>query len=161
MEHILTSKVDAIARAMLSPSFYERDAALARLRQLMEQPEAETFMDAEGAIDRALKDLGIPDHILGYSYLQVAIGAAVQEPELIHAITGRLYPLVAERCGTSCVRAERSIRHAIEQGWLRCDLSMHDRYFGGKVSASRGKPTNAEFIARLANIIRRQLTAAA
>lgn len=107
------------------------------------------------AIDRVLADLGVPDHLLGYRYLQTAIAMAVEEPDAVHCVTSLLYPGVARRYGTTAQLVERAIRHAVESGWSRCDRTMRERYFGGKIKPGRSKPTNAEFIARLANIIRR------
>ena len=110
--------------------------------------------DLAGRIDRVLSDLGVPDHLLGYGYLQTAIVRAVKEPESVHYLTGMLYPSVARRYGTTASLVERAIRHAVESGWNRCDEAMRDLYFGGKIRPGRQKPTNAEFIARVANIVR-------
>lgn len=110
--------------------------------------------DVKSAIDRALADLGVPDHLLGYAYLQTAINLVVEDPEAVHAITGFVYPGVAMHYGTTAQLAERAIRHAIESGWSRCDSAMRELYFGGKIRPGRQKPTNAEFIARIANIVR-------
>lgn len=110
--------------------------------------------DTKGGIDRALSDLGVPDHLLGYAYLQSAITMVVQQPEAAYAITGCVYPGVAMRYGTTAQLVERAIRHAVESGWSRCDSAMRDMYFGGKIRPGRQKPTNAEFIARIANIVR-------
>lgn len=112
--------------------------------------------DARSEIDRALADLGVPDHLLGYAYLQTAIAMVVDQPDAVHNITGAVYPAVARRYATTAQLAERSIRHAIESGWNRCDFAMQQLYFGGKIKPSRSKPTNAEFIARIANIVRGQ-----
>lgn len=105
-------------------------------------------------IDGALSDLGVPDHLLGYRYLQTAITQAVSDPELVYSVTSSLYPSVARRFGTTAQLVERAIRHAVESGWSRCDEQMRQRYFGGKIRPGRLKPTNAEFIARIANIVR-------
>ena len=110
--------------------------------------------DVRKAVDRALADLGIPDHLLGYAYLQTAIAMAVKEPEAVYAMTAFVYPGVAQHYGTTGRLAERAIRHAIETGWNRCDSAMRDLYFGGKIKPGRQRPTNAEFIARIANIVR-------
>jgi two-component system response regulator (stage 0 sporulation protein A) len=105
-------------------------------------------------IDRVLLDLGIPDHLLGYRYLQAAIMRVVREPELAYCLTGGLYPGVARQFGTTGNLVERAIRHAVESGWNRCEESMRRLYFGGKIRPGRQRPTNAEFIARVANIVR-------
>ncbi len=110
--------------------------------------------DVMAQIDRALSDLGVPDHLLGYRYLHFAISQAVKEPEAVYAMTNMLYPDVARRFGTTAQLVERAIRHAVESGWNRCDEEARQRYFGGKIRPGRLKPTNAEFIARIANIVR-------
>lgn len=110
--------------------------------------------DVKSAIDRALADLGVPDHLLGYAYLQTAITLVVEDPEAAYAITGFVYPGVAMHYGTTPQLAERAIRHAIESGWSRCDQAMRELYFGGKIKPGRQRPTNAEFIARIANVVR-------
>ncbi len=111
--------------------------------------------DVSNRIDQALCDLGVPDHLLGYRYLQAAIAAAAEEPDSIYCVTGLLYPSVARRFGTTSSLVERAIRHAVESGWSRCDQQMRQLYFGGKIRPGRQKPTNAEFIARIANIVRK------
>ena len=78
-----------------------------------------------------------------------------------NAITKVLYPQVAKTFGTTPSRVERAIRHAIEVAWNRGDLDVLDKYFGNTVSASKGKPTNSEFIARVANIVRQRMKNAA
>lgn len=110
--------------------------------------------DLKSAIDRALADLGIPDHLLGYAYLQSAITLVVENPEAAFTVTGLVYPGVAVHFGTTAQLTERAIRHAIECGWNRCDQAMRELYFGGKIKPGRQKPTNAEFIARIANVVR-------
>lgn len=113
--------------------------------------------DVSACIDRALSDLGVPDHLLGYGYLRTAIDIAVKDPDTVHYVTGLLYPRVAKYHAITPQMAERSIRHAIQNGWNRCDAAVHQLYFGGKIKPERTRPTNSEFIARLANIVRRQI----
>ena len=105
-------------------------------------------------IDQMLLDLGIPDNLRGFDYLRTAIEVCLQEPEAIHNMTTFLYPAVARCYGTQPHRVERTMRHAIQCGWTRCDLTMQEKYFGGKVDPNRCKPKNSEFIARATNIIR-------
>lgn len=111
-------------------------------------------MNVKTAVDRALADLGVPDHLLGYAYLQTAITLVVEDPVAAYSVTGFVYPGVADHYGTTPQLAERAIRHAIESGWSRCDRAMRELYFGGKIKPGRKKPTNAEFIARIANVVR-------
>ena len=98
--------------------------------------------------------VGVPAHIKGYQYLRCAIITAVIKPEIINAITKELYPGVAENFCTTPSRVERAIRHAIEVAWDRGDIDFLSTYFGSTVRNSRGKPTNSEFIAIIADKLR-------
>lgn len=93
----------------------------------------------------------MPAHIKGYQYLREAIIIAVNDIEVINAVTKVLYPAVAKRFGTTPSRVERAIRHAIEVAWDRGDLETLQKYFGYTVSNAKGKPTNSEFIAMIAD----------
>ena len=152
----LERKVEALLQFCTADCEQTRGKYHLRLQQLMAQQEPRNPLDTLDPIDRALADLGIPDHLLGYRYLQTAIALCLEDPQKVYSMTCELYPAVAHRHDTRAQLVERSMRHAIECGWVRCDLAMHQRYFGGKVDPNRCKPTNAEFIARICNIIRRQ-----
>ena len=93
----------------------------------------------------------MPAHIKGYQYLREAIIIAVKDMEVINAVTKVLYPAVAKRFNTTPSRVERAIRHAIEVAWDRGDLETLQKYFGYTVSNAKGKPTNSEFIALIAD----------
>jgi two-component system response regulator (stage 0 sporulation protein A) len=147
----LEQKVDILVRYCAAESEQARRYYHADLQSILTSGER---MDARRSIDRALSDLGIPDHLLGYAYLQAAIDLAVRQPEAAYAVTGCVYPAVAMRYSTTAQLVERAIRHAVERGWSRCDESMREMYFGGKLRPGRRKPTNAEFIARIANVVR-------
>ena len=97
------------------------------------------------------KPCGVPAHIKGYQYLREAIVIAVQDMEVINAVTKVLYPEVASRFSTTPSRVERAIRHAIEVAWDRGDLETLQKYFGYTVNSAKGKPTNSEFIAMIAD----------
>lgn len=148
----LEQKVDILVRYCAAET---EQARLHYRTDLVSLLTAVPRVDMRSSIDRALADLGIPDHLLGYAYLQAAISMVVREPEAAYAITGCVYPGVAMRYGTTAQLVERAIRHAVERGWSRCDEAMRERYFGGKIRPDRQKPTNAEFIARIANVVRR------
>lgn len=155
---VLEKKVDAIASYLLAGGHVQRNKALAELERLMETAAGDHRAKSIAEhIDGILLDLGVPENILGFGYLQTAISAAVDEPRMLERITSALYPAVAKVHGTTKTRAERAIRHAIECGWDRCDIDMQEKYFGGKISPTKGKPANGEFIARCANIIRRKI----
>ena len=153
----LERKVDALLQFCTAESEEARSRFQQSLQQFMQEDGADALGFRPDPIDRALSDLGIPDHLLGYGYLQTAIVLALEDSEMIHNVTCCLYPSVARRHDTRPQLVERSIRHAIECGWTRCDLRMQERYFGGKVDPDRCKPTNTEFIARIANVIRSQI----
>ena len=98
--------------------------------------------------------VGIPAHIKGYHYLRHAIIMCVNEPEMLNNITKGLYPAVAVRFDTTASRVERAIRHAIEIAWDRGDVDTLNSYFGYTIHNLRGKPTNSEFIALIADKLR-------
>ena len=100
--------------------------------------------------------MGIPAHIKGYQYLREAILIAVNDMDVINAVTKVLYPEVAKRFDTTASRVERAIRHAIEVAWDRGDLETLQKYFGYTVSNVKGKPTNSEFIAMIADRLQLQ-----
>lgn len=101
-----------------------------------------------------LLDIGVPEHLKGYDRLVTAICAVVDKPDLINAITKELYPMVAKKHQDTKSRVERSIRHCIEVAWIRGDLDTLQRYFGNTVDSCKGRPTNGELIARVANVVR-------
>ena len=100
-----------------------------------------------------LHEIGIPAHIKGYHYLRDAIMMAVNDMDVLNAITKILYPTVAKKYRTTSSRVERAIRHAIEVAWSRGKLDTLDELFGYTVSTGKGKPTNSEFIALIADTI--------
>ena len=95
-----------------------------------------------------------PAHIKGYQFLRDAILLTMNEPEYINAVTKRLYPEIAKKNGTTASRVERAIRHAIEVAWDRGDVDTLNSYFGYTIHNLRGKPTNSEFIAMIADKMR-------
>ena len=104
-----------------------------------------------------LHQIGVPAHIKGYHYLRDSIIMSVEHPEIINAVTKQLYPSVAKKYDTTSSRVERAIRHAIEVAWDRGDVDVLNSYFGYTIHISRGKPTNSEFIAMIADKLRLQL----
>ena len=117
-------------------------------------------LELESEITSLLHEVGIPAHIKGYQYLREAIIIAVNDMDVINAITKVLYPQVAKTFGTTPSRVERAIRHAIEVAWDRGDLDTLQRFFGYTVSNTKGKPTNSEFIALIADRLQLQLKSA-
>lgn len=122
--------------------------------------EGEESEDESQALERevtaVIHEVGVPAHIKGYQYVREAIVIAVQDMDVINAVTKVIYPEVARRYSTTPSRVERAVRHAIEVAWDRGDLETLQRYFGYTVSNTKGKPTNSEFIAMIADRIRLQ-----
>ena len=111
----------------------------------------------ESLVTSIIHEIGVPAHIKGYQYLREAIIIAVNDMDVINAITKVLYPQVAKTFQTTPSRVERAIRHAIEVAWDRGDLDTLQRFFGYTVSNTKGKPTNSEFIALIADKLQLQL----
>ena len=108
-------------------------------------------------VTEILHQIGVPAHIKGYHYLRDSIIMSIEKPEIINAVTKQLYPSVAKKYETTSSRVERAIRHAIEVAWDRGDVEVLNSYFGYTIQGSRGKPTNSEFIAMIADKLRLQL----
>ena len=111
----------------------------------------------ESLVTSIIHEIGVPAHIKGYQYLREAIIIAVNDMDVINAITKVLYPQVAKTFQTTPSRVERAIRHAIEVAWDRGDLDTLQRFFGYTVSNTKGKHTNSEFIALIADKLQLQL----
>lgn len=110
--------------------------------------------DLETQVTKIIHQIGVPAHIKGYQYLRSAIIMTMNDTELINSITKQLYPGVAKQYGTTSSRVERAIRHAIEVAWDRGDVDVINSFFGYTIQSSRGKPTNSEFIALVADSLR-------
>ena len=108
-------------------------------------------LDLETVVTDIIHEIGVPAHIKGYQYLREAIILTIKDMDIINAVTKVLYPEVAKRFGTTPSRVERAIRHAIEVAWDRGDIEVLQKYFGYTVSNIKGKPTNSEFIAMIAD----------
>ncbi len=110
--------------------------------------------DLEQDVTNMIHDIGVPAHIKGYQYLREAIMMSVNDPTMISSITKLLYPTIAKRFQTTPSRVERAIRHAIEVAWSRGRMETLDTLFGYTINTGKGKPTNSEFIALIADKIR-------
>ena len=122
-------------------------------------PRRNPQQSIEALVTGIIHEIGVPAHIKGYQYLREAIIIAVNDMDVINAITKVLYPQVAKTFQTTPSRVERAIRHAIEVAWDRGDLDTLQRFFGYTVSNTKGKPTNSEFIALIADKLQLQLKA--
>ncbi len=110
--------------------------------------------DMETQVTKVIHQIGVPAHIKGYQYLRTAILMTISDTEVINAVTKILYPSVAKKYQTTSSRVERAIRHAIEVAWDRGDIDTLNSYFGYTIQNNRGKPTNSEFIAMIADNLR-------
>ncbi len=112
--------------------------------------------DLEKDVTEMIHEIGVPAHIKGYQYLREAIMMSVEDVEMLNSITKVLYPTIAKRFQTTPSRVERAIRHGIEVAWARGRSETLEALFGYTISAGKGKPTNSEFIALIADRIRLQ-----
>ena len=118
---------------------------------------SETLADNESLITSAVCAVGIPARFKGYPFLRTSIDIVIRNPNAIHSITKKLYPTIAKKYNTTPNKVERNIRNAIEVAWDRGDLDTLQRFFGYTVSNTKGKPTNSEFIALIADKLQLQL----
>ena len=114
------------------------------------------YENLETDVTDIIHEVGVPAHIKGYQYLRDAIIMVIREPEMLNSITKILYPTIAKRNQTTPSRVERAIRHAIEVAWSRGNMDIINSLFSYTVSTGKGKPTNSEFIALIADKIRLQ-----
>ncbi len=112
--------------------------------------------DLERDVTDMIHEIGVPAHIKGYQYLREAIIMSVEDPDMLGSITKVLYPTIARKYQTTSSRVERAIRHAIEVAWNRGRMETLDAMFGYTINTGKGKPTNSEFIALIADKIRLQ-----
>ena len=150
---ILEMQVETLMRLCTACDQQSRDAARAELLGMLKKKNREAGADPEDLVREILLELGAPEHLLGHPYAVQAVLLVVHDRMYINNITFGLYPQLAARFDTTAARVERAIRHLIEVTWSRGDVDVLSRYFGNTVSPEKGKPTNGEFIARLANIV--------
>ena len=110
--------------------------------------------DLEKDVTDMIHDIGVPAHIKGYQYLREAIMISVEDTSILGSVTKILYPSIAKKFQTTPSRVERAIRHAIEVAWSRGRMETLDNLFGYTIDTTKGKPTNSEFIALVADKIR-------
>lgn len=115
---------------------------------------APTSKNLEVEVTRMIHQMGVPAHVKGYQYLRDAIVSVVVNISLLGAVTKELYPMIAVKYNTTPSRVERAIRHAIELAWDRGNVDFMNRFFGYTINIDRGKPTNSEFIAMVADKLR-------
>ena len=133
-----------------------KDVLRNRLRSSLSapvEPKSED-PDIETQVTKIIHQIGVPAHIKGYQYLRAAILMTIKDSDAINSVTKVLYPSVAKKYQTTTSRVERAIRHAIEVAWDRGDVDTLNSYFGYTIQNNRGKPTNSEFIAMIADNLR-------
>ena len=129
-------------------------SSLTRAHERVEASAYRIDADMEAQVTKIIHQIGVPAHIKGYQYLRCAILMTIDDGDIINSVTKVLYPAVAKKYQTTTSRVERAIRHAIEVAWDRGDVDTLNSYFGYTIQNSRGKPTNSEFIAMIADNLR-------
>jgi hypothetical protein len=122
--------------------------------QVGEEKRIAKEYNLEKDVTDMIHEIGVPAHIKGYQYLREAIMMSVEDVEMLNSITKILYPSIAKKYQTTPSRVERAIRHAIEVAWSRGKMETLDALFGYTINIGKGKPTNSEFIALIADKIR-------
>ncbi len=159
---ILEMQVEALMRLCTATDEKTKCEAREEIRFLLQgRRAAPTVTDPETLLRQILLELGAPDHLLGHPYVIQGVLLVIHDQMYINNITFGLYPQLAARFNTTASRVERAIRHLVEVTWNRGDMEVLCRYFGNTVSPEKGKPTNGEFIARLANLVRQKMKEAA
>lgn len=144
--------IDMLAERIIQLSGWRNETRVVKSRD-----STVTDTDLELMVTEIIHQIGVPAHIKGYHYLREAIILAVKNSEIINSVTKLLYPTVAKKHSTTSSRVERAIRHAIEVAWDRGDVDVLNSYFGYTIHNGRGKPTNSEFIAMIADKLRLRL----
>ena len=157
----LEMQVAALMRLCTAEKESDKQKARTEVMEYLSRSRRSVCADPEYLTRQILLELGAPDHLVGHPYVVQAILLVVENGMYIHNITFGLYPQLAARFDTTASRVERAIRNLIEVTWGRGDLDVLDRYFGNTVSAAKGKPTNGEFIARIANVVKQRMKEAA
>ena len=134
--------------------YFIHDTAQGHLRKSLVLKDSLAANDLEVDITNLIHEIGVPAHIKGYQYLREAIMMSVEDSEMMGSITKILYPTIAKKYRTTASRVERAIRHAIEVAWNRGRMETLDDMFGYTINTGKGKPTNSEFIALIADKIR-------
>ena len=137
-------------------AFISHLEAVIRLKQkeYAELNNVEGAASLESQVTKIIHTIGVPAHIKGYQYLRTAILYSIEDADMINSVTKILYPAIAKKYSTTTSRVERAIRHAIEVAWDRGDVETLNSYFGYTIQNERGKPTNSEFIAMIADNLR-------
>ncbi len=145
---------DSFSERLLQISGYETSKVQVKNKEMVYNEKAEKELSLEAKITEILREVGVPAHIKGYQYLRTSIIEVVNNIELLGAITKELYPSIAVKYSTTASRVERAIRHAIEVACNRGKIETINSIFGYTIHNNKGKPTNSEFIAMIADKLR-------
>ncbi|HEY5561066.1 MAG TPA: sporulation transcription factor Spo0A [Clostridiaceae bacterium] len=151
---IFIKRIRDMFNNILSSDKVKKTVSFDEAAELKYEPRFNTPHDLEMDITAIIHEIGIPAHIKGYMFLREAITMVVNNIDLLSAITKELYPNIAKKYNTTPSRVERAIRHAIEVAWGRGQVETIDKIFGYTIHNDKGKPTNSEFIAMVADKIR-------
>jgi len=145
---------ESFADRLMQISELETSKVQNKSKEITHHEKANEALTLEVKITEILHEVGVPAHIKGYQYLRTAIIDVVNNIELLGAITKELYPMIAKQYTTTPSRVERAIRHAIEVAWTRGKIETINSIFGYTIHNNKGKPTNSEFIAMIADKLR-------
>jgi len=120
----------------------------------IEKEQIKSAKNIEVEVTKMIQQMGVPAHVKGYQYIRDAIVSVIKDVSLLGAVTKELYPMIAKKYNTTPSRVERAIRHAIELAWDRGNIDFMNKFFGYTINVDRGKPTNSEFIAMVADKLR-------
>ena len=160
----ITQKAISLGATYYVVKPFDMVALINRVREILKEKDniKSEYMVAYGTkelplevrVTKMIHDVGVPAHIKGYQYIREAIILSISDDEMINNVTKLLYPTLAKKFSTTSSRVERAIRHAIEVAWNRGQIEMHEKIFGYTVNSNKGKPTNSEFIAMIADKLR-------
>lgn len=154
----LEKKIDALYRIVTAENDENKSLALKEAKRLFwSNTETDKTKLVKHRTEEILSSIGVRESLSGYDALVLAISMVTHNPTLRYAITGELYPAVACKLGSTPSRVERCMRHAIDTVFDRCDIEKIAEIFGNSISLTKGKPTNSEFIAKVAYMIRREI----
>ena len=145
---------ESFADRLMQISEFETSKVQNKSKEVVYNEKVNQEVSLEVKITEILHEVGVPAHIKGYQYLRSSIIDVVNNIELLGAITKELYPMIAQKYGTTPSRVERAIRHAIEVAWTRGKIETINHIFGYTIQNNKGKPTNSEFIAMISDKLR-------
>lgn len=147
LRDLMSKMVEVLDHILCSESLTSTETVIPIVAELPQE-------DLEVVVTEFIHEIGVPAHIKGYQYLREAIVMLVEDPAMLEGITKILYPTIAKKYQTTWKRVERAIRHAIEVAWSRGNMETLDAIFGHTIDIGKYRPTNAEFIALIADKIR-------